>query len=151
MTSQDPFTYNATTTTSRYTSDNFIGIMIDTGASKRSTAGYGQFQAFQRLDTSVQLDTTTQGMVNVQFGIGSTPSIGSAKVTTPIGTIEFHIVKVDTPFLLCLADMDYLQVDFNNLTNLLVTPHDNVPVIRRFGHPFFLWNTFLCTYLTRVI
>ena len=61
-------------------------------------------------------------MINVQFGIGSTLLIGLAKVTTPIGTIEFYIVKVDTPFLLCLADMDHLQVYFNNLKNTLITP-----------------------------
>jgi len=30
---------------SRYNSDQFYGVMIDTGASKRSTAGYSQFQA----------------------------------------------------------------------------------------------------------
>ena len=30
---------------SRYSSNQFQGIMIDTGAAKRSTAGYGQFQA----------------------------------------------------------------------------------------------------------
>jgi hypothetical protein len=87
-------------------------------------------------------------MVNVQFGIGSTSSIGSAKIVTPIGTIEFHIVKVDTPFLLCLADMDHLQVYFNNLKNLLITPRNAVPVVRRFSHPFLLWNTSLSTYLT---
>ncbi len=33
----DPFTYIAL---ERYTSDKFYGIMIDTGASKQSTAGY---------------------------------------------------------------------------------------------------------------
>src|SRR6266571_3333252 len=58
MTNQDPFTYNATISTSCYTTDNFIGIMIDTGISKQSTAGYGQFLAFQRLNTGVQLNTT---------------------------------------------------------------------------------------------
>jgi hypothetical protein len=46
MTDQDPFTYNATIFMSRYTTDNFIGIIIDIGASKQSTAGYGQFLAF---------------------------------------------------------------------------------------------------------
>jgi hypothetical protein len=143
-TDQDPFIYN---TTSRYTADSFHGIMIDTGASKRSTAGHGQFLAFQRLDNNVRLNTTTQGMVNVQFGIRSTSSMGSAKVTTPIGTIEFHIVDVDTPFLLCLADMDHLQVYFNNLKNLLITPCNKVPVVHRFGNPFLLWNTALHTYL----
>jgi hypothetical protein len=55
----DPFTYN---TTSHYTSTKFMGVIIDTRASKRSTAGYNQFLAFQRLDTGVQLNTTTQGI-----------------------------------------------------------------------------------------
>jgi hypothetical protein len=41
----DPFSYSTDTTTSRYTSTVFIGIIINTGASKRSTASYRQFQA----------------------------------------------------------------------------------------------------------
>jgi len=41
MTDQDPFTYNATTSMSRYTTNNFIGIIIDTRISKQSIAGYG--------------------------------------------------------------------------------------------------------------
>ena len=48
----DPFAYNASTK-SRYTSTVFMGIMIDTGASRKSTAGYGQFQALQLTDPSV--------------------------------------------------------------------------------------------------
>jgi len=96
--------------------------MINIGASKQSTAGYSQFLAFQRLNTSIQLDTTTQGIINIQFGIKLTSLIKSAKVTTPIGIIKFHIVKINTPFLLCLADIDYLQMYFNNLKNILITP-----------------------------
>jgi len=38
----DPFTYNIT---SYYTSIKFIGIIINTKASKRSTVGYSQFLA----------------------------------------------------------------------------------------------------------
>ena len=137
----DPFTYNVST--SRYTSTTFVGIMIDTGASSQSTAGYGQFCALQKLDASTKLDVSTKGKVNVQFGIGSTSSIGSTWVTTPIGKTEFHIVEVDTPFLLCLADMDRLQVYFNNLDNILVSGDGkvSVPVARRFGHPFLLWKS----------
>jgi hypothetical protein len=41
-TEADLFVYN-TTATSRYTSTVFVGIMVDTGASKKSTAGYRQF------------------------------------------------------------------------------------------------------------
>jgi len=49
-----------------------------------------------------------RGIVSIQFRIGSTSSISSIKVATLIGTVEFYIVKVDTPFLLYLADMDNL-------------------------------------------
>jgi len=37
----NPFNYNTTTAALRYTSIVFIGIMIDTGALKKSMAGYG--------------------------------------------------------------------------------------------------------------
>ena len=47
-------------------------------------------------------------MVNIQFGIRLTSLIRLAKVATPISIIKFHIVKVNTLFLLCLADIDHL-------------------------------------------
>jgi len=37
----DPFTYTLNTSCSRYTTDVFLGIVVNTGASKKSTAGYG--------------------------------------------------------------------------------------------------------------
>jgi hypothetical protein len=43
-TEADPFVYSMTAK-SRYTSTVFVGIMVDTGVSKKFTAGYGQFQA----------------------------------------------------------------------------------------------------------
>ena len=58
-TDTDPLAYS---TTSYYTSTKFMGAMIDTRASKCSTVGHNQFLAFQRLDTGVQLNTTTQGI-----------------------------------------------------------------------------------------
>jgi hypothetical protein len=133
---------------SRYDSRQFHGIMIDTGAATCSTAGYGQFQAFQRTVTDpVELNTAKKGAVKVQFGIGSTSSLGSASIATPIGQVEFHIMSSNTPFLLSLADMDKLGAYFNNLTNNLITLQGSVPVVRRFGHPFLLWDTSLQAYL----
>lgn len=140
----DPFQY---TTTTRYSSVEFVGIMIDTGASTKSTAGYGQFQALQSVDSSVTLDTPTKGQVHVQFGIGAASSIGTTDITSPIGTVRFHIIQADTPFLLCLADLDRLQVYFNNLANVIITPKGEVPVVRRYGHPFLMWNACLRVYL----
>ena len=87
----DPFAYNASTK-SHYTSTVFMGIMIDTRASRKSIAGYSQFQALQLIDPSVQLDTSTKGQVSVQFGIGIASSIGTIHVNIPIGKIPFYVV-----------------------------------------------------------
>ena len=48
------------------------------------------------------------GAINVQFGIGSTTSIGLVAVKTPISLVNFYVVKVDTLFLLYLIDIDRL-------------------------------------------
>jgi hypothetical protein len=133
-TDSDPFIY---TVTSRYTSDVFYGIMIDTGASKKSTARYSQYLAYKKTHGAT-IDTDKAGAIHVQFGIRSILSIGSIIVDMPIGSAEFHIVKADTPFLLCLKDMDTLQIYYNNLKDLLVTLSTTIPVIRRFSHPFIL-------------
>ena len=123
----------------RYGPSQFYGIMIDTGASTRSTAGYDQYLAYTTV-ANVPIDTSSKGEVKIKFGIGSTSSIGSVYVDSPIGTVEFHIVQADTPFLLSLADMDRLQVQLNNLKNVLVTTQGDIPVVRQFGHLFLLWN-----------
>ena len=146
---EDAYTFTAGGT-SRYDSYRFYRVVIDTGASKYSTAGLDQFQALQRTNGDVALDETTKGKVTIQFGIGSTSSIGSTKVDTPIGQVEFHIMLTKTPFLLSLADMDKLGVYFNNLTNYLVTSTGkHVPVVRRFGYSFLLWDTALQSFITK--
>ena len=83
--------------------------MIDIGASKKSTVGYGQYLAYKTtVNDNTDIDTMQAGAVNVQFGIGLTTSIGSVAVKTLIGLVDFYVVKVDTPFLLCLVDIDRL-------------------------------------------
>jgi hypothetical protein len=61
----DPFTYTLNTSSSWYTLDVFLGIVVNTGASKKSTASYGQFQALQQSNPAVELNTSTKGQVIV--------------------------------------------------------------------------------------
>ena len=49
---------------------------------------------------------------------------------TPIRVIKFYIIKVDTLFLLYLANIDTLQVYYNNLSNRLITPTKSYPIYR---------------------
>jgi len=74
----------------------------------------------------------------VQFGIRIATSIRTADVITPIGKIQFYIIYIDTPFLLYLADIDRLQIYYNNLRNVVITRTKRVPVVQRFGYPFLL-------------
>jgi hypothetical protein len=102
---------------SRYNTNRFYGIVIDTGATKYSTTSLDQFQALQQTDNSIELDRSTEGSIKVKFGISTSSSLGSAIIDTPIRLIRFHIIPSKTPFLLSLADMDELKVYFNNLRN----------------------------------
>jgi hypothetical protein len=102
--------------------------VINTGASQRSTAGYGQVVAYQK-SHPVIIDTTRARMVKVQFNIRTTSSIGSVTIETLISSMEFHIVQADTLFLLCLTNMDTLGVYYNNLKNILITPKDSIPIV----------------------
>lgn len=57
-----PFAYIIT---NRYTSNKFFRIIIDTGASIHSTAGYGQFLAYQKYNPDTSIDTSTKGAIIV--------------------------------------------------------------------------------------
>ena len=60
--------------------------------------------------------------VNIQFSISLTLLIRLIAVKILIGLVNFYIVKVDTPFLLYFADMDRLQVYYNNIMDTLIGP-----------------------------
>lgn len=94
------------------------------------------------------MDQSNAGSTTVKFGAGPPlSSLGSIDVTRPVGTVRFHVVKAMTLFLLCLRDLDQLNVYFDNTRNLLVGQKDTVPVVRRFGHPFLAWDTTCQFYL----
>ena len=140
LTSPKSYSYN-TSTGSRYNDTEFKGLLIDSGAATRSTGGISQFKALQQLDKLVKLDESTAGSTNFVFGIGSTTSIGTVRLDIPIEAVTFHIIQVNTPFLLCLADIDKLGVFFNNITNELVQSNHSYPIVRRYGHAFLPWYT----------
>ena len=114
-------------------------MIIDIKVSKKSTVGYKQYLAYKKT-YNIVINTLKAGAIDVQFGINSTPFIGSITVNTLVSNIEFHIIKADTPFLLCFVNIDILKIYYNNLKNVLVTPTKSVPIIRWFSHPFLLWE-----------
>lgn len=122
------------------TSQIFQGIMPDTGASGVSSAGEEQVAALLQLKPSLKIDPFSEGRT-ITFGKGSAPVIGTLQVPTPVGTILFHVVPLNTPFLFCLQDMDRLQVMYDNLQNILIQGDRIVPILRKWGHPWMLLDS----------
>jgi hypothetical protein len=134
----------------RYSSNTFMGLLIDTGAAEVSTAGYAQYLAYRKAAKGVTIDTSTAGAASIRFGAGEPlQSLGSIDIETPIGTVRFHVVEAMTPFLLSIKDLDRLKVYYDNTKDLLVRhePYLTAPVVRRFGHPFLIWDHLLVTYI----
>ena len=103
---QDLFVY---ITIERYTPKEFYGVIIDIGIFKKSTIDYRQYLAYKTtINNNININTMQTGAVNVQFSIGLTILIRSIIVKTPISLVNFHIVKVNTSFLLCFIDIDRL-------------------------------------------
>ncbi|KHJ36319.1 putative glycosyl transferase [Erysiphe necator] len=75
---EDPFAFISSGTCN---SDRLYGILIDTGASKHSTAGLKQLQALQKIK-SLPINKTKARAIKLQFGIGSSNSIGSINLDT---------------------------------------------------------------------
>jgi hypothetical protein len=71
---------------------------------------------------NIDINTIQIRAINVQFGIRLAILIGLVKVKTLIGLVNFYIMKADTPFLLCLTNMDKLQVYYNNIIDALIGP-----------------------------
>ena len=148
---QDLFIY---ITIERYTPKEFYGVIIDIGAFKKSTVGYRQYFVYKAINNNVDIDTTQTRAVNVQFGIGLTVLIRLVKVKTLIGLVNFYVVKVNTPFLLCLIDMDRLQVYYNNITDTLIGPvtalgskYITLLIIQQFRYPFLIQGETLRAYI----
>src|SRR3984957_17922039 len=103
---QDLFAY---ITIKHYTPKEFYGVIINIGASKKSTTGYGQYLIYKTtVNNNTDINTMQAGAVNVQFSISLTTLIRLVAVKTLISLVNFYIVKVDTPFLLYLINIDRL-------------------------------------------
>jgi len=60
------------------------------------------------------------GQYTICFGKGTTISLGTIKVKTPLGYITFYIIPANTLFLFYIGDMDKLGVKLDNLKNMLI-------------------------------
>ncbi|KAK1914231.1 hypothetical protein P3342_007477 [Pyrenophora teres f. teres] len=112
----------------RYGREQFQGIMPDTGAAGVSTAGKQQVIALHRIQP-LRIDKLTAGRHRIRFGDNlECVSLGDVNVQIPIGMIKFAVMPTNTPFLLCLDNMDRHSIYFNNVDNMLVHQSKEYPI-----------------------
>ncbi len=135
---------------SRYDDREFKNILVDCDAARLSTTEIEQFTALQRLNDSIKLNKSTVES-KIQFDIDSISIMSTIELNISLKQLIFHIVSVNTSFLICLVDLNRLRVYFNNLTNELVQKRSSIiilqtdmknvnrfSVIRRYKHTFLL-------------
>jgi hypothetical protein len=116
---------------SRYDGNIFQGIMPNTGAAGISIAGELQVRALQLKFPDVTMDSSTAGH-KVKFDNNPESTFfETVVVETPFGTIRFAVMLINTPFLLCLADMNCCGVYFNNINNTLVHNGKKHSIVRK--------------------
>ena len=59
---QDPFIY---ITIKYYTPKEFYGVIIDIGALKKSTIGYGQYLAYKAINNNADINTMQTRAINI--------------------------------------------------------------------------------------
>jgi hypothetical protein len=60
------------------------------------------------------------GQYIICFGKGTITSFSIIRVQTPLKYIIFYIIPTNTPFLLCIKDIDKLSVKLDNFKNILI-------------------------------
>lgn len=73
--------------------------------------------------------------------------MNSINILISIDQIEFHIMTIDTSFLLYLINMNKLQIYLNKFNNVLIIKNKILTVIHQFEHSFLLWNSILHAFI----
>jgi hypothetical protein len=131
---------------SRYDDHEFKNILMNCETADLSTNDIEQFKILKRINNDVKLNTKTVEL-NIKFEIDSISILSTIELNISLELIIFHIVEMNTLFLLFLIDLDRLKMYFNNLINEMIqkmldfqisSKIQRHSVIRRYDHAFLL-------------
>jgi hypothetical protein len=103
---------------SRYDDREFKDILMSCDAADRFTENMKQFKALQRISNVVLNKKTIES--SIKFDIDDTLILRSVDLNTSFEVIIFHIIEINISFLLCLNDLNWLSIYFNNLINEII-------------------------------
>lgn len=86
-----------------------------------------QFKILQYEIPEIELDITYINKANICFRSGiPLYLISKVQVNIPLDIINFYVMDIPTLFLLCLKDMDILDIYLNNITNQLICKNGKI-------------------------
>jgi hypothetical protein len=151
---------------SRYDDHEFKNILIDCETANLSINDIEQFKILKRIsNNNVRLNTKTIES-NIKFEIDNISILSTVALNTSLELIIFHIVEVNTLFLLSLINLNWLKMYFNNLINKMIqkiledqnTTNFQISskirrhsIIRRHDHAFLLWKVFTYSLIVEFI
>jgi hypothetical protein len=152
------------TADSRYDDREFKDILMNCDAADRSIESIEQLKAFERISNDVKLNTKTAES-SIRFDIDNTLILRFIELNISLEVITFHIVKINISFLLCLNNLNRLNLYFNNLFNEIIQKISyqiitnfqidskirRHSVIRRYDHAFLLWKIFTYSLIAEFI
>ena len=122
----------------KYDFSEFKNLLINSKTTIKSTKNIEQFKTLQNIDKSFKFNSNIVESANFVFDINATTSIDSIDLKILIETIIFHIIQINTSFLLCLIDFDKTKIYFNNLTNQLIQSSflQSYSMVKKYEHVF---------------
>lgn len=105
---------------SQYNDTKFKELLIDSNILTRSIEDNSQLKALVELNNFIQFNNNMTESANFIFEIETNVSIRLVNLDILLGLIQFHIVRVNILFLLCLADINKHGAFFNNIINQVI-------------------------------
>ena len=90
----------------KYNFFEFKNLLINSKTTIKSTKNIEQFKTLQNIDNSFEFNSNIAESANFVFDMNTTTSIDLIDLKNSIETIIFHIIQINTSFLLCLIDFD---------------------------------------------
>jgi hypothetical protein len=106
-------------TASRYDDREFKDILIDHDVANFFSENIKQFTILQRISKTT-LILNKKRIISFKFDIDEILFIDIVNLNIFVDVITFHIVLVQTSFLLCFVDMNRLRFYFNNLIDMFI-------------------------------
>lgn len=135
------FAFN-TITKSQYNNTKIKNLLVDFNTLIKSTNRLSQLKTLLKINNKIKINNSKAGLANFIFDISNTVILRHINLDILIKLVIICIEFVNMTFFFYLANIDKLNIFFNNITNELVYNNFIYLIICKYGYVFLIWYTF---------